>query len=140
MMRRRAPKLLPLSEDQQILAEEIQRRWLDPSMYDDCPLAVHISHALAQVIDCMNKNGKPPDFLNALASLRIGYLTLFGDQHMAVLAQLLGDAETVKRVMEHENGHFIVNRIFQRTGEISPGMAIPSIDIQDILQEEGFKA
>lgn len=136
--KRRAPKLAPMTPEQKTLADEIQKRWVDPSQYDDCPMAVHISQALAQVIDGISKNALPPVVLNTLEILKYGYLTLFGDQHMSILTQLLGDSDTVQKMMRHKNARSIVNRIFERVGRVSPGFVISSIDISDILQEEGF--
>ncbi len=141
-MKKSALRFCPLTDDQKTLAQEIQKRWIDPSQYDDCSMAIHLSHALAQVIDLISKNALPiPDVENALEVLRYGYFALFGDQMTEILLQLLGGSrELVDRIRNHENARSIVNRIFKRIGPISPGMDISTVEISDILEEEGFSA
>lgn len=132
------PKLTPPTEKEKALAQEIRKRWIDPSQYEDMPVAFAVSQGIAQLIESISRNAPPPEVLNILEVLKYSYLILFGDQYMAVLVQLIGDVKTVKKMMSHKNSRSIVARIFERIGPISPGMTIPSIQITDILEDEGF--
>jgi hypothetical protein len=142
MERQPAPTLPTMNEEQKQTAEKI-RGLLDIHQFDfdQTPLAFKITDALGIIIDGIGKNLPPPDFLKAIEVLRLGYLALYGEQHMSALAKTLGDPETVEAVLAHTNGRSITNRIFERIGPLMPGQEAPDdVEVRDILEEEGFYA
>lgn len=140
------PRLAPLTAEQKTLVSEIRRRWIDPSDYEDQPLAIVVGEALAVIIDCLNRNSLPPEVINACTTLTSSYISLFIDQQMTMLVRVLGNKSVVEQVINHANGHSIVTRIFERIGTALRGDSVDisdilkEVDISDILKEEGFSA
>lgn len=138
-MEKRAPKLKQMTQSERNAAAKV-RELVDIHQFglDGVSGAYQITEALGVLIAGLGENIAPPHWMEALDVLKMTYLTMYGEQHISALAEILGGAETAQSLMDHENAREMTNRIFERIGPLKPGQIIPTVDVSDILQEGGF--
>ncbi len=138
-MNKRAPKLKEMTASERDAAAKV-RTLVDIHQFglDGVSGAYQITEALGILIAGLGENLLPPHWMETLEVLKMTYLTMYGEQHMSALSEILGGMETVKSLMDHENGREMTNRIFERIGPLKPGQTVPTVDVKDILQEGGF--
>jgi hypothetical protein len=128
---------MKLTPEQTTKAREV-RAIFDTSQFRELVLAYDFSDAMALILDGVNTLADPGEMQARFNQLWAAYARLWSSENRHIIVEALGgDGALWDRITEHPNGavvgHGIMERIRDAHGELTPGMKVDIVHVDDLL-------